>query len=126
MPVSNADHVSPPESLEIIVGATTAAGLTAAIDLSRFKGKWVTVACDDAAGVEKSFYIQFSKPGGTSGSAAAATEGAAGSGTGKVMFYPSSRDFEIDVGSVECRIIGTATGKYRIAASGPGGGITTP
>lgn len=126
MPVANADHVTPPRSLETIVGACTAATVTSAIDVSRFKGKYVTVCCDNAAGVECSFYIQFGKPGETSGSAAASVDGSAGAGATKVMFYPGSRDFEIDAASVECRIIPTATGKYRIAASGPGGGVSTP
>lgn len=116
MPVSNADHVTPPRSTDALVGATTAGGLTSAIDLSAYQGRWITVGCDDGAGVEAGFYIQFGKTGETSASADATDTSA---GATLVAFYAHAKDFEIDSATIECRIVGTAAGYYRIVPSSP-------
>lgn len=117
MPATNADHVTPPRSIDMIVGATTAAGLTGVIDLSAYQGRWISIVCDNGTGTEAGFYIQFGNPKNPTSGTAAATS--VTPGATEVMFYPRTKDFEIDSATTQCRIIGTAVGFYRITPSSP-------
>jgi hypothetical protein len=117
--MSNADHITPPKSTDtdIIVAATVGGTLSAAIDLSAFKGRYINVSCDDGVSASQPFYIQFATTGGTSASATRTST----SGATRMDFCAAKEPFEIDSASVECRIMPTANGYLRIVSSGPRG-----
>ncbi len=118
--MSAADYVTPPTVGAPYVVAVTAATQTAVLDLVALlgigcMGKYLTIQCDDGAGVSKPFYYVF---GPNSASFDTTLSPTAVSGNGKVLGAPLGYKDEIATMGF-LRIYPMSTGYLRISPSSP-------
>lgn len=109
-------NVTPPAPAEPLVAALVAATISAAIDLSDFAGRYITICVDTGAGVATPFYYQF---GSTAAGGATATSASATptnvTASQRMMFEPSGR-LDIAIGQNQAvRLYSVPAGYYRIA-----------